>query len=553
MKKIIFIVYLLSLSSSTFSQIEKTVKHLDSVTNLIDNIYDVRPGTSVIVTKDNKTIYTSSNGLSSIELNTKNSINTMYDLASIGKMFTGYCIATLQSQAKISMQDDIRKYLVDFPIYDHKITVGHLIHHTSGIKNWTYLIQELGWSFEDKITTEQLTRAIYAQKNLDFTPGEKYQYSNSGYVLLVKIIEKITGQSFVEYTNQNIFVPLKMDNTFFNDNQNKVIEGMASAYMLDSNYKRIREAYNTSALGSSSLISNAVDMGKWMNFLLNPPENKEAIIDIMFTTKKLNNGTENNYAYGIQIESFNGVKTIGHSGSWASFTSYMKIIPEFKVGIFFANNYRVYTKPSMDRYLAVFSPQKKLSVVDSEEEEKEEEVILSNKQLDKFTGLYKLGDAWYLDIMRKGNDLYTQASGENAFYMKPINDSTFIVRSYGNRTITFISNQKGKVDKLVYNTITANKKRTPFYFNEKEFKKYEGVYYSTELDVLYSIEVTKNKMFYKNIKTGNFELTCENEKLFFSDGKLSKINFEYNSKNEITGFYKVNSKKKKLYYFKKAN
>ncbi|WP_299113219.1 serine hydrolase [uncultured Winogradskyella sp.] len=560
MKKSVFI--LLLLTSISFSQSKELVQRLDSVTNFIDEQLNIKPGTSIIVTKNNKTLYTASNGLSSIELNTKNTINTMYDLASIAKMFTGYAIATLEVEGKLSMDDDIRTYLKDFPEYDHKITIGHLVHHTSGIKNWTYLINEMGWSSEDKISTDQLLRAIYAQKHLDFVPGDRYQYCNSGYVLLTKIIEEVTNQSFVNWTDEYIFKPLGMNSTFFNEDQNKVIEGMASAYMLDNDGNRIREAYNTSALGSSSLISNATDMGKWMNFLLFPTKDKKGIVDKMFTTTKLNNGDANNYAYGIEIEEFNDHKVIGHDGSWSSFTSYMTIVPELNVGLFFANNYRVGTGQIRDLYLEVFFPKEKEANTNSKEEknnakenstEPEKEVVIPTEQLDKYTGIYKLCEAWYLDIMKKGKDLYTQANGENAFYMKPVNDSTFIVRAYGNRTITFITNKKGKVDKLVYNDITANRKTTPFYFNEEAFKKYEGVYYSTELGVLYSIEVNRDEMLYKNIKTGNFELIYENDKLFFSDGKLSKITFEYNDENQITGFYKINWEKKKLYYFNKAN
>ncbi len=141
---------------------------LDSVTQYIDERLDVKPGTSVIITQDNQTLFTAANGLSNIELNTDITLETQYDLASIAKMFTGYCIAYLEIEGRVSMEDDIRKYLNDFPEYDSPITVGHLVHHTSGIKNWTYLIYEMGWSNEDKIKTDQLLRAIYAQKRLDF-------------------------------------------------------------------------------------------------------------------------------------------------------------------------------------------------------------------------------------------------------------------------------------------------------------------------------------------------------------------------------------------------
>ncbi len=329
--------------------------------------------------------------------------------------------------------------------------------------------------------------------------------------------------------------------------------GMASAYMLNSKRERIREAYNTSALGSSSLISNALDMGKWMNFLLFPPDDKKPVIEQMFTTVKLNNGEPNHYAYGIEIKDFNGHKTIGHSGSWSSFTSFMTIVPELGTGIFFANNYRTYTRPIMELYLEVFLP------VDRKPEEsskpqtqtKEAEFELETKQLSQFTGLYKLGPTWYLDISVSDKGLFSKATGERSVYMKPLNDSTFRVAAYGNRKITF-KTEGGEVIGLEYDGISAPRRSSPFYFNEKEFKDYTGVYFSTELDVLYTVKILNNELIYTNIKTGNYPLFHVKENTFFSEGMLPKIRFETDENGLVSGFSSQNSKDETIFYFQKA-
>ncbi|MEM1218272.1 MAG: serine hydrolase domain-containing protein [Bacteroidota bacterium] len=545
----------LLIGTQAFTQSKELTNRLDEVTQFIEERMDVEPGTTVIITQEGKTIYTASNGLSSIELNTKNNLNTMYDLASIAKMFTGYCIATLELEGKIAMDDDIREYLPNFPVYDHTITIGHLVHHTSGIKNWTNLLYQMGWSSEDQITTDQLLRAIYAQKSLNFVPGDDYRYCNSGYVLLTEIIETVTGQSFVDWTDEHIFRPLEMTQTLFNDDINRVIPGMASAYSYNAEGHHIREAYNTSALGSSSLISNATDMAKWMNFLLDPPAEKKEVITRMFSTVPLNDGSENTYAYGIDLSSYNGTQLITHSGSWASFTSLMAILPEHNIGIFFANNFRAYTRGMLEYYVdALFPP------AEGEEEEtttasveEEEEVVVSSDLLQKYLGTYKLGEAWYVEITLRGDELYTQANGENAFYMKPLDDSTFLVRAYGNRTITFNTNATGEVYQFFYNDIEAKRKSDPFYFDAKEFQKFAGVYYNTEVDLLFELVVEDDRMYYSNIKNGTYELLYENDELFFSDGILSKITFDYDQEGKVQGFHKVNYRKERLYYLHKAN
>ncbi|NQX91367.1 MAG: DUF3471 domain-containing protein, partial [Flavobacteriales bacterium] len=305
--------------------------------------------------------------------------------------------------------------------------------------------------------------------------------------------------------------------------------------------------YNTSVLGSSSLVSNTLDMAKWMNFLLNPPANRESILKIMFSTTPLTDGSENNYAYGIEIYSYNGINLIGHDGSWSSFTSNMVILPDHNIGIFFANNYRVNTSVILEWYQDHDQPAKNSDSVANETP------AIPSDLLQKYTGTYRLGDAWYLEITLKEDELYTRSNGEQAFYMKPVNDSTFTVRNYGNRSITFNTNVEGKVVQLTYNDIQAPRQTAPFYFNANEFKKYEGVYYSTELDLLYEFKVDDEKMYYTNIKTGTFELIYENEKLLFSDGNLSKISFTYDNSGLINGFHKINSSGEQLFYFHKAN
>lgn len=560
MKKALVFILLISLKS--FTQDFKIVDSLKSVTNYVDDRLDVKTGTSVIVTQNNKTIYKNSNGLSSLELGTKNTITTKYDLASIAKMFTGYAIASLELEGKIVMNDEIQTYLPDFPKYNHKITVGNLVHHTSGIKNWTYLIQQESWDFEDQITTENMLRLIYAQKSLDFIPGSKYQYSNSGYVLLAKIIEKITGEKYHLWMQENIFKPLKMNDTFFNNSTNNIIEKFASAYRINNNNNnnnnnrnRTREAYNTSVMGSSSLISNAIDMAKWMNFLLEPNDKKN-VIKKMLTIRNLNDGSENNYAYGIEISKHNGVEIIGHDGSWASYTSQMNIIPSLHTGVFFANNFRVNTGSIMELYLNVLIPRKneKKTEKDEKTSAKKVEKIVKNPidKLSFYTGKYKLGVAWYLDIIKKEDKLYAQANGENAFYMKPLNDSTFLVRQYGNRTIAFKDNGK-KSNYLVYNDKKAERKIDDFYFNKDGFKKYTGIYYSTELGILYEIYIKDDKIFYSSIKSGTFPLLYESENFLFTNGKLSKLKFLEDSNGNIIGFNKVNSRGEIKFHYIKAN
>lgn len=205
----ILIIVLLSYQAINAQSIkEKLLSISDSICSQYgETIY---PGTAVLIVKDGETVLNKGYGLANIEHNIPNSPTTVFDIGSVSKLFTGYAISLLIEQGELSPSDDIRKYLPELPDYGHVITIDHLLHHNSGIPNYIRLIFEAGWSFNDRITSQHLLRLAYKQKQLDFVPGEKYQYSNTGYLFLAAIVEKVSGVSFRKWTQQSIFEPLEM-------------------------------------------------------------------------------------------------------------------------------------------------------------------------------------------------------------------------------------------------------------------------------------------------------------------------------------------------------
>ena len=223
---------------------------------LLNSWYDSNsPGAAVVVLKNNKIIFKSVKGLASVEHNIPITNSTMFEMASVSKQFTGFTIAMLIDKGLLSLDDDIRKYLPEVPDFGKKITVRHLIYHTSGIRDWTYSFQLAGYKVEDVATIEMILNFVSNQKQLNFNPGDDFGYSNTGYNLLAVILERVTKQSFPSWTKENIFKPLGMNNTFFREDYRDAIKNEAFSYASDSPPFKLKKG-NVAAFGFNFFVFN---------------------------------------------------------------------------------------------------------------------------------------------------------------------------------------------------------------------------------------------------------------------------------------------------------
>lgn len=232
----------------------------------IDSIFATygtnNPGCAVAVVKDGQIIFTKGYGLASMDYKVPITASSIFDVASLSKQFTGFAISTLIQQGKISLNDDVRQYLPDFPKFEKVIAIGNLVHHTSGLRDWPEALEAAGWRYSELCSFDDIMNMVKHQKELDFEPGSEHFYSNTGYNVLAAIIEKVTGKTFRDWTNENIFKPLGMDASFFLDDSRKVIPGLASSYYPD-NGVFVKSTDILTAYGSSSLYTSVNDLAKW--------------------------------------------------------------------------------------------------------------------------------------------------------------------------------------------------------------------------------------------------------------------------------------------------
>ena len=247
------------------------------------------PGCAVAVFKNNKIEYHQSYGLMDLESKTPITPDTVFDIGSMSKQFTAACIILLAEQGKLSLTDNIRKYITEFPDYGNTITIQHLLNNTSGIRDYTWLMVLARMSFGDqtKRKTEEILYLLSRQNGLQFNPGDEYYYSNSNYFLLGIIIERETGITVGEFADKNIFKPLEMNNTVIHESRSQIIKNAAKGYVPDPNkkYKFKRSGIMKGAGGVHSTIK---DMFRWdQNFMRNKIGGKD-FLSTFTTPAKLN-------------------------------------------------------------------------------------------------------------------------------------------------------------------------------------------------------------------------------------------------------------------------
>ena len=248
-------------------------------------------------------------------------------------------IALLIEQGKISLEDDIRKFLPEIPEYQSPIRVRHLLHHTSGLRNYEALMMLAGRDGDTyKVpyyTDEEAVQMIARQRALNFNPGERYSYSNSNYFLLAEIIGLVSGMKTSEFARTQMFGPLGMNATHFHDDLNVIVRNRASGYSPDANDGFRINMTQLPQIGTGSIYTTIEDFYKWdQNFYNNKlGKGSQSLIEMIETPGTLNNGNSANYGFGLNITPFYGLRSIGHGGSFVGFRSYYLRFPDQRFSI----------------------------------------------------------------------------------------------------------------------------------------------------------------------------------------------------------------------------
>lgn len=502
------------------------------IDNLLeDYVSNSLPGLSVKVISQGTPIYSKGFALSNLDYNIKNSDSTVYNIASITKQFTAAAIWALINEDKLSLEDDIRLYLPEFPDYGEVVKIKHLLNHTSGIRNYHALMHLAGFDYDnnyyDNNTVLELAKR---QKNLNHSPNEKVSYSNTNYNLLTIIAERISGQNLNDYLKLKILEPLKMNSTFVRVEHGRPIKNRAIGYAPDGNGFKY-SVNNQLSYGAGSMGSTVNDLAIWTSMLNEQIAEFKPLAQFLKQTEILNSGEKANYARGLMIDTYKGFEVAGHSGQGFGCRSHLMAIKEKQIGIIVVTNFENYnTTRIVYQILDVL-------LDDLNFQEKQNRNLPFEKQdVNNFIGEYK------------------EVNSDMTMKLFVENDTLKALGSMGKIPVALVQYATNKFHRLQSENVkydfTASPNHdmvisfggTPFYFEHAKFidatsvnvEDFIGDFYSEELDVNYHFYLKDNalKLSYKESEEVTLKPIQLNQ---FGNGDRTLYHFVKDRNGKVTG------------------
>ncbi|WP_448635254.1 serine hydrolase domain-containing protein [Pedobacter panaciterrae] len=336
MRTVLILILLLCQLPCTFAQ--SWADTISRIETIFKKYQPQNPGAQLAISRGGKLLFSKAWGMADLEQQTSLSTNSIIEAGSVSKQFTAAAILLLEQQGKLSLNDEVHKYLPELPTYSYPITLSQMIHHTSGLKDWGSLVALSDWPRGTKTySNADVFYLMCHQHTLNHIPGEKYQYSNSNYVLLAIILQRITGQTLAEFTRDHIFQPAGMNHTTWRDDLKEIIPNRAMAYgKQDGHY--FTDMPGESVYGNGGLLSTAEDLLKWNQYYLSGKLGNPSLLDRQLQTFPLNNGQKNNYASGLRVDSINGQPAITHDGATAAYRASLEHYPRQQLSIAWLSN-----------------------------------------------------------------------------------------------------------------------------------------------------------------------------------------------------------------------
>ncbi|MBX2814682.1 MAG: beta-lactamase family protein [Saprospiraceae bacterium] len=388
-KKISFSIVLISclfLSQSLLAQLSsQEVESIDQLFSKHDN--SASPGCIVGVIKDGKLVYAQGFGMANLQEKISMGPETEFCIGSMTKQFTAACIGLLVQNGKVSLDEDIRTYLPELSNFDQRITVRHLLHHTSGIRDYSVLMNMSGKRYQRFTTYEETLPYLQKQSSLNFAPNTKHLYSNSGFLLLQEMVRRVSGQSLQSFADQHVFGPLGMDDTFYNADIDRITTTKTLSYRKDRG-EFIPIVDQSGGVSNELIQTTLIDLLAWDQNFYHGKVGGTSLLTMLQTPGILEHGDTINYAHGLELGSYKGIEFVTHGGGNLGFGSDMIRFPEHRTSIIVLSNSTSINQRSLMYRIADIVLESHLSQTPQSAVEPVPTISLSNAQLKKYGGHY---------------------------------------------------------------------------------------------------------------------------------------------------------------------
>lgn len=494
---------------------------------------DKTPGCAVGLGKDGRTLYAHGYGMANLEYNVPITETTVLESGSVAKQFTASALVLLAQDGKLSLDDDIRKYISEVPSFGgQRITIRNLLTHTSGLRDQWGLLGIEGRGPGSQVHSPATTLDLVVhQKMLNFPPGSEYLYSNTGYALAGIIVERVSGKTLDAFTQERLFKPLGMTHTRWRDDFTAVVPNRATAYSGSPANGFHTDMPFTNMIGNGGLLSTMADLLKWNENLDRPTVGGQPYVDALQTRMKLTNGRTITYALGLEVTDYQGVREVAHGGSTAGYRTYLARYPEQHVSVAVWCNGASVNPTQLAHQVADLVLSKPASVATQSAPRK---VDLPAAELQQWAGVYRdphTDDVVTVAAVDGGLSVGTGRGQTNA--LTPVGGTRFHTAA-GEAEFKRASGRRGFV------LVRANGDSSRFQEARPapatlETQDYVGTYSSDELDVKLTIAAKANKLILRRRPADEIELRPAYADDFAAPG-LGSIRFARDASGRVTGF-----------------
>ena len=490
-----------------------------------------------------KLVYQKGYGQANLEQNSPINPSTVFYIASTSKQFTAASIALLAKQNKLSLDDDIRKYLPELPVYDSAITIRHLIHHTSGIPDYLELLGLAGQRLDDVHGEEEILELLSRQKSASFKPGDQFLYSNSGYFLLGVIVKRVSGKPLAQFAEEHIFNPLGMTHSRFHDSRTRLVKNRAQGYFSSKEGEVRNYLTQFDRVGDGGLMTTVEDLYRWDRASENGTLGSKDFARSLLTQGQLNNGNSLTYAFGLMIGQHRGLRTISHGGSFIGFKSELLRFPEKRLSVICLCNHNAADATKLAKEVANIVldhassqpvPPAAISAI-----EPVEHMPLKEADLKGGATVFReptTGSLWRLS--NEEGRIVATVDGQS-FQLKPIGQGRY--RSLNAPIDLELEFQRPDADRPLVLQLGVEG-QSPIALEAIEavsptidqLGEFAGNYYSPELQSLYQLFLHDGKLFLRLKNNPDAEVVPVLNDLFRVEGK--NLAFSRSSQRKITGF-----------------
>lgn len=490
------------------------------------------PGCGVGVAKNGTPLLIKGYGAANLEYGVPNTDSTVFESGSVAKQFTAAALVLLELDGKLSLDDDIRKYLPEVPSFGgQKITIRHLLTHTSGLRDqWGLLLIEgrgPGTQVHTPATTLDLIRH---QKMLNFPPGSRYLYSNSGYALAGIIVQRVSGKTLDAFSQERLFKPLGMTHTQWRDDFTEVVRNRATAYDSTGGRGFHTDMPFTDMIGNGGLLSTMSDLVKWNENLDNPRVGGPRFTQALETRMRLTNGRTIDYALGLSVSDYKGVREVSHTGSTAGYRTAMVRYPEQRVSIsVWCNNASANPAGPLHQIADLV-----LTFPSSVAQASAEKVEVASSEIAKWAGTYRNAFTDQVMTFSASDRGLTVAAGRGnvpwiprggATFKSPQGDASFR-GSAGSRSFSLVS---ADGDTATFEEVRPVKSPLPV-------TDYVGTYGSEEIDVKLTVVARDGRLFVKRRPADEIPLRPAYADDFAAGAGLGTMRFVRDAAGRVTGF-----------------